>query len=83
MSAAVQSSSVVTLYTLPSCVQCYATKKYLDDKKIDYAVVDMSQDEDAYEFVKSLGYLQAPVVVAGNSHWSGFKPEMISKFANI
>jgi glutaredoxin-like protein NrdH len=25
----------------------------------------------------SLGYLQAPVVVAGNEHWSGFRPDRI------
>jgi glutaredoxin-like protein NrdH len=27
----------------------------------------------------SLGYLQAPVVVAGENHWSGFRPDEISK----
>ena len=25
----------------------------------------------------ALGYLQAPVVVAGNVHWSGFRPDRI------
>ena len=25
----------------------------------------------------ALGYLQAPVVVAGNEHWSGFRPDRI------
>jgi glutaredoxin-like protein NrdH len=25
----------------------------------------------------ALGYLQAPVVVAGNDHWSGFRPDRI------
>jgi glutaredoxin-like protein NrdH len=27
--------------------------------------------------VKSLGYVQAPVVVAGEDHWSGFRPDKI------
>jgi glutaredoxin-like protein NrdH len=25
----------------------------------------------------ALGYLQAPVVVAGTEHWSGFRPDRI------
>lgn len=25
----------------------------------------------------SLGYLQAPVVVAGDDHWAGFRPDRI------
>jgi glutaredoxin-like protein NrdH len=25
----------------------------------------------------ALGYLQAPVVVAGGEHWSGFRPDRI------
>jgi glutaredoxin-like protein NrdH len=27
-------------------------------------------------------YLQAPVVVAGNDHWSGFRPDRIKALAN-
>jgi glutaredoxin-like protein NrdH len=31
--------------------------------------------------VRGLGYLQAPVVVAGDTHWSGFRPDQISAVA--
>jgi glutaredoxin-like protein NrdH len=31
--------------------------------------------------VMALGYLQAPVVVAGNEHWSGFRPDRINGLA--
>jgi glutaredoxin-like protein NrdH len=41
----------------------------------------MSQDEAALELVKSLGYAAAPVVIAGDSHWSGFRPDKISEIA--
>lgn len=68
----------ITLYTLPSCVQCESTKKLLDRNALEYEVVDMSQDEKALELVKSLGYQAAPVVIAGDSHWSGFRPDKIS-----
>ncbi len=29
--------------------------------------------------VMGLGYLQAPVVVAGGQHWSGFRPDRIAE----
>lgn len=29
----------------------------------------------------ALGYLQAPVVVAGSEHWSGFRPDRIKALA--
>jgi glutaredoxin-like protein NrdH len=28
--------------------------------------------------VQNLGYRQVPVVVAGDTHWAGFRPDMIS-----
>jgi glutaredoxin-like protein NrdH len=71
----------VTVYTLPSCVQCDSTKKFLTRNAIEFDVVDMSQDEASLELVKALGYAQAPVVVAGGSHWSGFRPDKIAELS--
>jgi glutaredoxin-like protein NrdH len=68
----------VTVYTKPSCVQCTATYRALDNKGIEYEVHDVSTDEAALEHVKSLGYMQAPVVVTDDDHWSGFRPDKIA-----
>lgn len=68
----------VTVYSKPACVQCNATVRALDKKGIEYKVVDMSQDIDALERVRALGYMQAPVVMAGADHWSGFRPDKIA-----
>lgn len=67
----------VTIYSKPSCVQCHATYRALDAKGITYRVIDVSRDEEAYSFIQSLGYRQVPVVVCGESHWSGFRPDII------
>lgn len=67
----------VTVYTKPSCVQCTATYRALDSQGIEYEIVDLSEDPAALETVKELGYRQAPVVVTGNEHWSGFRPDKI------
>lgn len=71
----------ITVYTKPACVQCTATKKALDRAGIDYELVDISLDNDARDYVMALGYLQAPVVVVDEEHWSGFRPDRIRGLA--
>ena len=71
----------VTVYTKPSCVQCNATYRALDSKGIEYEVLDVSTDEGALAHVKELGYLQAPVVITDEDHWSGFRPDKINELA--
>ena len=73
----------ITVYTKPACVQCNATYKALDKVGVDYSIVDISQNDDARDFVMALGYLQAPVVVAGEDHWSGFRPDRIKALATV
>ncbi|MER2222892.1 MAG: glutaredoxin-like protein NrdH, partial [Rhodococcus sp. (in: high G+C Gram-positive bacteria)] len=59
--------------------QCNATYRALDKAGIEYDVIDITENAQARDYVMSLGYLQAPVVVAGENHWSGFRPDEISK----
>lgn len=67
----------ITVYTKPQCVQCDATKRALNKAGIAYDVVDVTEDADALAKVKALGYVQAPVVVNGEDHWGGFRPDRI------
>lgn len=71
----------ITVYSKPACVQCTATTRALDARGLSYSVVDLTEDTDAFDMVTGLGYRQAPVVVAGDSHWAGFRPDMISRLA--
>ncbi len=71
----------VTVYTKPSCVQCTATYRALNAKGIEFEIFDVSVDEKALDTVKELGYLQAPVVIADDEHWSGFRPDKIDELA--
>lgn len=71
----------VTVYTKPACVQCNATYRSLDNKGIEYEVVDITEDAAALETVKEMGYLQAPVVITSDDHWSGFRPDKIEELA--
>jgi len=63
-------------------VQCNATYRALDSQGIEYDIIDLSEDPTALETVKELGYLQAPVVVTDDEHWSGFRPDKISALAS-
>lgn len=72
----------VTVYTKPACVQCNATYKALEKQGIEFQKVDITLDSGARDYVLALGYLQAPVVVAGDEHWSGFRPDRIKGLAN-
>lgn len=71
----------VTVYTKPSCVQCNATYRALDAKGVRYTIHDLAEDPTALEEIKKLGYLQAPVVVTDEGHWSGYRPDKISELA--
>jgi glutaredoxin-like protein NrdH len=72
----------ITVYTKPACVQCNATYRALDKAGIEYSVVDITEDPEARDYVMALGYLQAPVIVAGDEHWSGFRPDRIAALAS-
>ena len=71
----------ITVYSKPACVQCTATTKELDRKGIAYDYVDITQDSDAMDYIMGLGHKQAPVVVVGEEHWAGFRPDKISAIA--
>ena len=71
----------ITVYSKPMCVQCDATYRALDKQGLDYRSVDVTQDVEALEYIKGLGYQQAPVVIAGADHWSGYRPDRIKAAA--
>lgn len=74
----------VTLYTKPFCPQCTATHRALRKHGIPYDVVDLTEDPEAMEFVKGLGYSAAPIVHAGeDNHWSGFRPDRIEALKQL
>lgn len=71
----------IKIYSSPDCMQCHATYRALDKQGLDYTVVDISEEPEAADTVRELGYRQLPVVVAADEHWSGFRPERIRQLA--
>lgn len=66
------------VYTKPNCVQCDATKRWLDNHSIEYSTVDIEQDQEAFDRIVALGFRAAPVVESDAGSWSGFNPDKLS-----
>ncbi|MDP7739347.1 glutaredoxin-like protein NrdH [Mycobacterium paragordonae] len=72
----------ITVYTKPACAQCGATFKVLDKAGINYRKIDVTQNQEAREYVMGLGYLAMPVVyLSADEHWSGFRPDRLKRIA--
>jgi glutaredoxin-like protein NrdH len=71
-------SDPITVYTKPDCPQCAATKRSLDRLGVGYTEVDVATDADARRWLLGMGYTTAPVVVAGDSHFAGFRPDRLA-----
>ena len=74
-------STLITVYSKPSCVQCNATYRTLDKLGLPYQVIDLTQDEAALTEVRAMGYQQVPVVVDEDDHWAGFRPDLLQAAA--
>lgn len=75
--------SGIVVYTKPDCPKCDATKRFLKKRGAAFTAIDVSVDEAAAEWVKSLGYLSAPVVVAGDVHFSEFRPDRLESLIKV
>lgn len=59
------------------CPGCKQTKRLLDSLNIEYTVKTSDSILSADEQAIVSQYKSYPVVIAGNKHWSGFKPNNI------
>ncbi|WP_232549292.1 glutaredoxin-like protein NrdH [Propioniciclava soli] len=74
-------ANTITVYSKPACVQCTATYRAMDKLGLEYEVIDLAEDEAALLAVMAMGYQQVPVVVDGEEHWGGFRPDRIKAAA--
>lgn len=68
----------ITIYTTPQCFGCRKSKQLFDEAGVPYTAIDLTEDPAAYARIKSLGFTQAPVIVAGSTSWSGLQPGRIN-----
>ena len=71
----------VTVFTTPNCAACRQTKRQFDKLGVVYDSIDLTQHPEQAEIFKEAGLAQAPIVVAGDQRWSGFRLEKIQGVA--
>jgi len=53
----------IKLYSTPTCPYCRMAKDFLDEEKVDFSVIDVSEDEKAaQEMVDKSGQMGVPVM---------------------
>lgn len=68
----------VAIYTKPGCMPCRATKNRLTRNGTTFTEVDITEDQDAFDYILDLGHQQVPVIVTDTGdHWSGMNPARI------
>jgi glutaredoxin-like protein NrdH len=81
----------VTIYTTTPCQQCRMTKKWLDDRGIDYTPIDANADEQTADAIRAIAAdegvkAEMPFVVVSNGdpetdmHWFGLNRDFLEKY---
>ena len=71
----------IIMYTRNDCVQCHATKRAMESRGVAFEMVNVDQVPEAADTLRKQGFRQLPVVVAGETSWSGFRPDMINRLS--
>ncbi|WP_238081114.1 MULTISPECIES: glutaredoxin-like protein NrdH [Pseudescherichia] len=70
---------IITIYTRNDCVQCHATKRAMESRGVEFEMVNIDLVPEAADTLREQGFRQLPVVIAGDTSWSGFRPDMINR----
>ena len=69
----------VTVYTMPNCYPCEATKRRLEQRGIAYTVESLAKSETGLALAAAHRITAAPLVAAGGKVWGGFRPDLIDE----
>lgn len=68
----------VIVYSNPNCVQCEQTKRFLTVKGIEFEAKMIQDSPEVFALIEAHGYASAPIVVAGETSWSGFRLDKLN-----
>jgi glutaredoxin-like protein NrdH len=70
---------MVIVYSNPNCQACEQTKRFLTVKGVAFESKMISESPEVFSLIEEKGYKSAPVVVAGEDSWSGFRLDKLSE----
>ncbi|MFU2204094.1 glutaredoxin-like protein NrdH [Streptococcus hyovaginalis] len=71
--------SNITIFSKNNCMQCKMTKKFLEKEGAEFVEINIDEQPEQVEYVKSLGFATAPVIQAGDMVFSGFQPAKLKE----
>ena len=69
----------ITVYSKPDCMQCAFSKKYLNDKGVEFKEINVFEDDKALAMLRDKGFSQMPVVSIDGEFHTGFQPNVLAK----
>ena len=69
----------ITVFSKNNCMQCKMTKKFLEQNGADFEEINLDEQPDKIDYVKSLGFSAAPVIQADDVVFSGFQPAKLKE----
>lgn len=77
---------MLTVYSKPNCIQCEMTKMWLNQNKIQFESVDVSEHPEKLEEIKLNGFQQLPVVTLDknfNNAWAGYNLDRLLELKEL
>lgn len=68
----------VIVYSNPNCTACEQTKRFLTVKGIEFEAKMIQDSPEVFSLIEEKGYASAPIVVAGEDSWSGFRLDKLN-----
>ena len=70
----------VKVYSTPTCPWCVKVKEYLEEKKVDFENIDVSEDQEAAkEMMEKSGQMGVPQIEIDGKIIVGFDKEAIEE----
>ena len=70
---------MIIVYSKPNCMACNFSKKYLEDKGVEFKEINVFEDAEALAMLRDKGFSQMPVVDVGGEFHTGFRPDVLAK----
>ena len=69
----------ITIYSKPNCMACNFSKKYLEDKGIEFKEINVFEDDKALAMLRDKGFSEMPVIDVNGEFHTGFQPNILAK----
>ena len=70
---------MITIYSKPNCMACNFSKKYLEDKGVEFKEINVFEDKEALAMLRDKGFSEMPVVDVDGEFHTGFQPNILAK----